>query len=173
MMRTAIKMHNSENTAVALRNNNFIEVESFASPDAISTVKAKSFSFRMIFTFLQRKAEKILKSKDSVRNMATNALTFTKKLGNVSFLKKWFVDVPAVCDMLIDTINGVYKSIPYSSLVTVAVALIYILSPVDFIVDTFPVLGVADDAMVFKIVLDTIKNDLESYNQWKESQPAA
>ena len=83
------------------------------------------------------------------------------------------MDVPSVCDMLIDTINGVYKNIPYSSLVTVTVALIYILSPVDFIVDTFPVLGVADDAMVFKIVLDTIKNDLASYKTWKETQNAA
>lgn len=172
-MKTAIKMQNSESRAIALRNDNFIEAESFTSPDAISTVKAKSFSFKMIFAFLQKKAERILKSKDSVRNMATNALTFTKKLGNVSFLKKWFVDVPSVCDMLIDVINGVYKNIPYSSLVTVTVAIIYILSPLDFIVDTFPVLGVADDAMVFKIVLDTIKNDLESYNQWKESQSAA
>ena len=35
------------------------------------------------------------------------------------------------------------------------------------------VLGVADDAMVFKIVLDTIKNDLASYKSWKETQNAA
>ena len=127
----------------------------------------------MMFAFLKRKAEKILKNNESVRNLATKALTFTKKLGNVSFLKKWFVDVPSVCDMLIDSINGIYKNIPYSSLVTVTVALIYILCPTDFIVDSLPVLGVADDAMVLKIVLDTIKNDLESYKAWKASQSAA
>ncbi len=46
------------------------------------------------------------------------------------------------------------------------------MSPIDFIVDALPVLGVADDAMVFKIVLDTIRNDLESYSTWKASQPA-
>ncbi len=161
-MRTAIKM-----------NNNIIEVNNFQNTDAPVTLKTESFSIKMMFAFLKRKAEKILKNKESVRNLATSALTFTKKLGNISFLKKWFVDVPSVCDMLIDTINGAYKNIPYSSLVTVTVALIYILSPVDFIVDTFPVLGVADDAMVFKIVLDTIKNDLASYKTWKETQNAA
>ena len=168
-MRTAIKMRNQ---ALAVRNENVIEVE-FQNADAPVTLKTESFSIKMMFAFLKRKAEKILKNNESVRNLATKTLTFTKKLGNVSFLKKWFVDVPSVCDMLIDTINGVYKNIPYSSLVTVTVALIYILSPVDFIVDSFPVLGVADDAMVFKIVLDTIKNDLESYNIWKETQNAA
>ena len=168
-MRTAIKMRNQ---ALTVRNDNVIDVE-FQNADAPVTLKTESFSIKMMFAFLKRKAEKILKNNESVRNLATKTLTFTKKLGNVSFLKKWFVDVPSVCDMLIDTINGVYKNIPYSSLVTVTVALIYILSPVDFIVDTFPVLGVADDAMVFKIVLDTIKNDLASYKTWKETQEAA
>lgn len=168
-MRTAIKMRNQ---ALAVRNDNVIDVE-FQEADAPVTLKTESFSIKMMFAFLKRKAEKILRNNESVRNLATKTLTFTKKLGNVSFLKKWFVDVPSVCDMLIDTINGVYKNIPYSSLVTVTVALIYILSPVDFIVDTFPVLGVADDAMVFKIVLDTIKNDLASYKSWKETQEAA
>lgn len=168
-MRTAIKMRNQ---ALAVRNDNVIDVE-FQNADAPITLKTESFSIKMMFAFLKRKAEKILKNNESVRNLATKALTFTKKLGNVSFLKKWFVDVPSVCDMLIDTINRAYKNIPFSSLVTVTVALIYILSPVDFIVDTFPVLGVADDAMVFKIVLDTIKNDLASYKTWKETQEAA
>jgi uncharacterized membrane protein YkvA (DUF1232 family) len=168
-MRTAIKMRNQ---ALAVRNDNVIEVE-FQNADAPVTLKTESFSIKMMFAFMKRKAEKILKNNESVRNLVTKTLTFTKKLGNVSFLKKWFVDVPSVCDMLIDTINGVYKNIPYSSLVTVTVALIYILSPIDFIVDTFPILGVADDAMVFKIVLDTIKNDLESYKTWKDSQTAA
>lgn len=168
-MRTAIKMRNQ---ALAVRNDNVIEVE-FQNADVPVTLKTESFSIKMMFAFLKRKAEKILKNNESVRNLATKTLTFTKKLENVSFLKKWFVDVPSVCDMLIDTINGVYKNIPYSSLVTVTAALIYILSPVDFIVDTFPVLGVADDAMVFKIVLDTIKNDLASYKTWKETQEAA
>ena len=168
-MRTAIKMRNQ---ALAVRNDNVIDVE-FQNTDVPVILKTESFSIKMMFAFLKRKAEKILKNNESVRNLATKTLTFTKKLGNVSFLKKWFVDVPSVCDMLIDTINGVYKNIPYSSLVTVTVALIYILSPVDFIVDTFPVLGVADDAMVFKIVLDTIKNDLASYKSWKETQNAA
>ncbi len=153
MMKTAINTQYSGTQAVA--------------------VKTQSFSIKMMFAFLRRKAEKILKNKESVRNLATNVLSYVKKLGNISFLKKWFVDVPTVCDMLIDTINGAYKNIPYSSLVTITIGIIYILNPMDFLVDTFPVLGVADDAMILKIVLDTVKNDMESYKSWKESQVAA
>lgn len=168
-MRTAIKMRNQ---AFATKNENIIEVE-FQSVNEPVALKTESFSIKMMFAFLKRKAEKILKNSEAVRSLATSALTFTKKLGNISFLKKWFVDVPTVCDMLIDSINGIYKNIPYSSLVTVTIAIIYILCPTDFIIDSFPVLGVADDAMIFKIVLDTIKNDLESYNNWKASQNVA
>lgn len=136
-------------------------------------IKTESFSIRMMFAFLRRKAEKILKNKESVRNLATNVLAYVKKLGNVSFLKKWFCDVPTLCDMLIDVINGTYKNFPHSSLVTITIGIIYILNPMDFLVDTFPILGVADDAMILKIVLDTVKNDVETYKEWKESQAAA
>lgn len=165
-MKTAIN-------ALAVRNDNIIEVENFQNTDTPVTLKTESFSIKMMFAFLRRKAEKILKNKESVRNLATSVLAYMKKLGNISFLKKWFVDVPTLCDMLIDVINGTYKNFPHSSLVTITIGIIYILNPMDFLVDTFPVLGVADDAMILKIVLDTVKNDMESYKSWKESQTAA
>lgn len=75
--------------------------------------------------------------------------------------------------MLIDTINGVYKAAPYSSIVMVVIAIIYAVSPVDILSDTIPILGVLDDALVLKGVLNTIKNDLDSYKAWKEMQAAA
>lgn len=107
-----------------------------------------------------------------VIELVTKALSFCKKLGNISILKKWFIDIPKLCDMLIDTINGVYKNTPYSSLVMVVIAIIYAVSPIDILCDTIPFLGVLDDALILKIVLDTIKNDLESYSSWKEIQDA-
>lgn len=165
-MKTAIN-------ALSVRNDNIIKVENFQNTDTPVTLKTESFSIKMMFAFLRRKAEKILKNKEAVRSLATNVLSYMKKLGNISFLKKWFVDVPTLCDMLIDVINGTYKNFPHSSLVTIIIGIIYILNPMDFLVDSFPVLGVADDAMILKIVLDTVKNDMESYKSWKESQVVA
>lgn len=136
-------------------------------------VKSKKIPFKMVVAFLQKKAKSVLKSKAKVTELVTKALSFCKKLGNISFLKKWFLDIPKLCDMIIDTINGTYKSIPYSSLVMVVIAIIYTVSPVDILCDTIPILGVLDDAAILKIVLDTIKNDLESYTSWKEMQEVA
>ena len=115
--------------------------------------------------FASAKAIKIIE-------LVTKVLTFCKKLGNISFLNKWILDIPKLCDMRIDTINGVYKNTPYSSLVMVAIAIIYAVIPFDILHDTIPVIGVLDDIAILKAVLNTIKNDLETYSSWKEIQDA-
>lgn len=104
--------------------------------------------------------------------MVTKALAFCKKLGNISLLKKWFLDIPNLCDMLIDSINGAYKTIPYSSLVMVVIAILYAVSPIDILPDAIPLAGLVDDAAILKIVLDTIRNDIDTYATWKETQEA-
>lgn len=123
-------------------------------------------------TTLKKKATVIMKNKSGLTKLLIKILSFCKKLGNISFFKKWIIDVPKLCDMLIDTINGAYKGTPYSSIVMVAFAMLYTLSPVDILCDKIPILGVLDDAAIIKLVLDTIKNDLETYSFWKETQEA-
>ncbi len=136
------------------------------------TVKSKNLPFKLVVAKLQKKAKSVLNNKTKVVELVTKALSFCKKLGNISFLKKWILDIPKLCDMLIDTINGVYKNTPYSSLVMIAIAVIYAVSPFDILHDTIPIIGVLDDVAIFKAVLGTIKNDLENYISWKEIQDA-
>ena len=136
-------------------------------------VKSQKLPIRMVFAVLENKAKNILNNKTKVIELVTKALSFCKKLGNISFLKKWVLDIPTLCDMLIDSINGVYKNLPYSSLVMVAIAIIYAVAPFDLLHDAIPIIGVLDDVAILKAVLNTIKNDLESYTIWKESREAA
>ena len=135
-------------------------------------VKPKKASLRILTRLLQHKAKGILKNKARVLDLVTKALTFCKKLGNISLLKKWFLDIPKLCDMLIDSINGAYKTIPYSSLVMVVIAILYAVSPIDILPDAIPLAGLVDDAAILKIVLDTIRNDIDTYATWKETQEA-
>ena len=118
------------------------------------------------------KNNEALNNKAKLIELVTKALSFCKKLGNISFLKKWILDIPKLCDMLIDTINGVYKNTPYSSLVVVTLAILYAVCPFDILHDAIPIIGVLDDVAILKAVLNTIKNDLESYSSWKEIQDA-
>lgn len=161
-------MKKNESNAIEV---DFTEViESPVNQDV--TVKPKKASLKILTKLLQNKAKGVLKNKARVVELVTKALSFCKKLGNISFLKKWFLDVPRLCDMLIDTVNGVYKNTPYSSLVMVVIAIIYAVSPIDILPDAIPIAGLIDDAAILKIVLDTIRNDLETYADWKENQKA-
>ena len=136
-------------------------------------IKPKKLSLRLLSRFLQTKAKSIIGNKEKTVELVTKALSFCKKLGNISFVKKWVLDIPKLCDMLSDTINGVYKNAPYSSLVMVAIAIIYAVSPFDLLHDAIPFLGILDDVAILKAVLNTIKNDLDSYTSWKDIQEAS
>lgn len=166
-------MKNAESRPIEVKFNDVVETDNHGDININKVVKTKKLPFKMVVAVLQKKAKNILNNKIKVIKLVTKALSFCKKLGNISFLKKWFLDVPKLCDMLIDTINGVYKNIPYSSLVMAVIAIIYTVSPVDILCDTIPILGVIDDAAILKIVLDTIKNDLKTYTSWKEIQETA
>ncbi len=138
--------------------------------DIYEVVPSNKISLKMIVAFCQKKAKEALKNKDKLIQLVTKALSFFKKISNISFLKKKFFDIPLLCDMLTDTINGTYKNVPYSSIVITVIALLYTVSPYDLIFDRLPFIGVLDDAAVLNILLDTIKNDLETYSSWKKDQ---
>lgn len=145
------------------------ESENLPDVNVNKVIQNKKLSLKMVIALLQKKAKKILNNKPKTIALMTKALSFVKKLGNISFLKKHFLDVPKLCDMLSDVINGIYKNIPYASIIVVLVAIIYMVSPFDFLPDAIPFAGLLDDAAILKLVINTIKNDLDSYSSWKNS----
>lgn len=161
-----------------LHNEKVIEVDFHDVTDIVDdnyinseeNAKPKKHYLRVLVALLKNKAEAVISNKAKAIELITKALAFCKKLGNISFLKKWVLDIPKLCDMLSDTINGSYKNAPYSSLVMVAAAVIYAVAPFDLLHDAIPFLGILDDVAILKAVLNTIKNDLESYSSWKEAQ---
>ncbi len=160
-------------TTSYLKNNSLTEKAeslSYSEQDVRDFVKDKKLSIRLVFAFLQKSAKKILRNKQKVVELLSKALTFVKKLSNIPFFKNRFIDIPNLCDMLMDVINGVYKEVPYSSMVMIVIAIIYMVSPIDLLPDSIPFAGILDDAAVLKVVLDTVKNDLESYSYWKNTQ---
>lgn len=66
--------------------------------------------------------------------------------------------------------RGEYRIIPTGSIVTIIAAIIYFVSPIDFIPDFLIGLGIVDDAAVIGFVLKQITNDLEKFSLWKENQ---
>jgi uncharacterized membrane protein YkvA (DUF1232 family) len=60
-----------------------------------------------------------------------------------------------------------YTNLPWSSIVIIAVAIIYFVSPIDLLPDFLPAAGFIDDAAVIAFVLAQIKTDLDSFLLWE------
>ena len=67
-------------------------------------------------------------------------------------------------------ISRKYRNISKQSIVLVIVALIYFITPTDFVPDFIIGLGYVDDISVLKWVLTQIGNDLAEFKKWEAQQ---
>lgn len=121
---------------------------------------------RSVFTDIGRQieAKTVLEDKDKVEELLKKVI---RSLDNIPLVGKFFADVPTLCLILKDYIEGDYTAIPVASLVTIVIALIYFVSPVDLVPDFIPVLGKMDDALVITVAVGAIHNDIADYKEWK------
>ena len=85
------------------------------------------------------------------------------------FVAAWR-DIKAVFSMFGSRLDGSYKTTPWSSIMAICAAMIYLMFPFDIITDILPVVGWIDDLTVFKICLDFCKKDLEAYRRWLDEK---
>ena len=69
--------------------------------------------------------------------------------------------------------QGRYKAVPWATLVKIVAALVYFVSPIDFIPDLLPVLGFADDIAVVLWVVKSCAADIEKFREWEAAQAQA
>lgn len=120
-----------------------------------------------VFTSEKNKneAESILKDADKAEKFVRK---INKKLQNIPFVGDYFADVPTLCLMVSDYAKGNYKEVPFATMVGIVVALVYFLSPIDFIPDIIPIAGQLDDAAVILFAINAAHNDIAEYKEWKE-----
>lgn len=96
-----------------------------------------------------------------------------KKLENdiPKHLKLKWEDLKAMLSLLKDFVLMKYRKLPFKSVAAVAAAVLYFVSPLDFLSDFIPILGYIDDAFILTICGSWVKNDLDNYKEWK-SEPS-
>ncbi len=80
--------------------------------------------------------------------------------------------VRLVAGLVGDYAAGRYRAIPWRSVVVVAAALAYVISPLDLIPDVLVPVGWTDDLLVMAIAWSVVKRDLREYCAWKGLSPA-
>ena len=66
--------------------------------------------------------------------------------------------------------RGEYRDIPWKSLLLMAAAVIYFVSPIDVIPDIMPIVGLTDDIAVLVMVYKSISGDIDRFLDWEKSK---
>ena len=93
-----------------------------------------------------------------------------KLFKRVKVLAKYCNDLCEIFELLRDRITGVYRETPWKTIAALTGALIYVLSPIDLILDFIPFIGFLDDAVVIGLAIRLAQPDLEKYRAWKANR---
>ncbi len=85
-------------------------------------------------------------------------------------LQALWEDLKLMIELIKDYYDGTYREIPWKSVAAIVGAVVYFISPIDVIPDFIPVIGYLDDALVIKLALDLVHDDLLAYQAWKATK---
>lgn len=85
-------------------------------------------------------------------------------------LGRLWADLPLLFRLLTAWKQGSYRGLSVRTVASVAVAILYILSPVDAIPDFVPGIGLIDDAAILTLLLHSLAQDLAAFRVWEQSR---
>lgn len=83
-------------------------------------------------------------------------------------LKKYIELVKNLFFMLKDYKKGNYREMPWHTIGSIILVLLYVLNPLDIIPDFIPGFGYVDDAGVLALALKLIQTDFDKYMEWRQ-----
>lgn len=114
-----------------------------------------------------------LKAKEYMDNPKKTEGLLKKALAKANNKKGALGDAWDKLQLLIQLITawtkGDYRNVSTSTILTVIGAVIYFVSPIDFVPDFLAGLGFFDDAAVIGFTLKKISGDLDKFKEWRES----
>ena len=104
---------------------------------------------------------------DTIHRVNEKADEIGSKFQKNKALKSLLSQGMVMIELVRDYATGRYREVPYWAMGATALALFYVLSPVDVIPDFVVGLGYLDDAVVVSFALRLIEKELDRYKQWK------
>lgn len=91
-----------------------------------------------------------------------------KKLKIIPLAGEKLAAVPVMASLIKSYVKKEYTDVPIGTIIAVISALTYVISPIDLVPDSIPVLGYFDDAAVVAACWKLVESDVEEYTQWRE-----
>lgn len=116
-----------------------------------------------------KQVEVIVRQEQKLVELIQNVVVKLSKVANNPKVKKFTQPVQIFIRMIKAHFRGEHK-IAFSTLGLIVLALVYFLSPVDFIPDFLGVLGFADDLSVVMAVYAKVRDEVEQFLEWERTQ---
>jgi uncharacterized membrane protein YkvA (DUF1232 family) len=156
-------------TGPATAKKTAIKRSSAATTKADPTVPAGKIEASASFTRARSKAEAYAKDPKKLGKLFEDAAAKAKTSPKGPFGETWAY-FQAMIRLVRAYANGSYREIPTGSLLLILVAVIYFVSPIDFIPDAIPGVGLIDDALVVTLTVKQVKADLDDFMAWEMAQ---
>lgn len=111
-------------------------------------------------------AEKLLGDRDALERFLQR---LEKKLRKLPLAGNALASIPVLASLIRSYTKKEYTDIPIGSIIAIISALIYFVSPIDFIPDFIPGVGHVDDAVVIAACLKLVESDVEEYIKWRKA----
>ena len=116
------------------------------------------------------RATQVLKDNDRVEHLLDQATSYLKSMLSDNHKLRSFSDkVYTVIRMLKAQITGEYTHFPWRSLLLMAGALLYFITPTDLLPDFMPVFGFTDDIAIMVWVYNSLREEIELFENWENT----
>lgn len=112
-----------------------------------------------------KEAEKLLENEDKLERFLQR---LEKKLKIIPIAGDKLAVVPVMASLLKNYAEKEYTDIPIGTIIAIISALMYFVSPIDFVPDSIPVLGYFDDAAVVAACWKLVQSDVDGYVEWRK-----
>jgi uncharacterized membrane protein YkvA (DUF1232 family) len=92
----------------------------------------------------------------------------TRFLEILRMISRLWSDLPLLARLLKAWKGGTYRGLSMRTIVSLATALLYIVSPIDLMPDFIPGIGLIDDAAVLALLLHSMAQDLAAFRVWEQ-----
>lgn len=113
-------------------------------------------------------AARYARNSRSMFELVREALVKSGSLSGASF-STFREQVAVIARLLRAYASGEYRQLPWKTLMRIVAVMVYFVSPIDFLPDFLPIIGLTDDIALMLWLFSGIKDDIEKFKIWESS----
>ena len=132
--------------------------------------QGKNVASSPIFKSILNKAEGYLKQPLRIKQLLNDAYkkaSEKKDFGTIAH-EVW-ENLQTLGRLIKASVSGDYHGVPTSTLIGGVAVFLYFLTPIDFVPDFIPVIGLLDDVSLLAWFMTSIKGEMEKFAEWEAS----